>query len=83
MYFMVSVGYFLLFFFGLELVIVFMVCFVVFDKYKGYSVEVGVKFIFLVLFFSGIFFYGIFMIYGIVGILYFEDIFVGLIGILL
>ena len=64
MYFMVSAGHFLLFFLGLELATVPMACLVAFDKYKGHSAEAGAKFILSALFSSGIFLYGISMIYG-------------------
>ena len=74
MYFMISAGHFLLFFLGLELATVPMACLVVFDKYKGNSAEAGAKFILYALFSSGIFLYGVSLIYGAVGSLYFEDI---------
>ena len=74
MYFMVSAGHFLLFFLGLELATVPMACLVAFDKYKGNSAEAGAKFILYALFSSGIFLYGVSLIYGAVGSLYFEDI---------
>lgn len=80
MYFMVSAGHFLLFFLGLELATVPMACLVAFDKYKGHSAEAGAKFILSALFSSGIFLYGISMIYGTAGTLYFEDIPAGLTG---
>ena len=74
MYFMVSAAHFLLFFLGLELATVPMACLVVFDKYKGNSAEAGAKFILYALFSSGIFLYGVSLIYGAVGSMYFEDI---------
>ena len=80
MYFMVSAGHFLLFFLGLELATVPMACMIAFDKYKGHSAEAGAKFILSALFSSGIFLYGISMIYGTIGTLYFEDIPAGLNG---
>ena len=80
MYFMVSAGHFLLFFLGLELATVPMACLIAFDKYKGNSAEAGAKFILSALFSSGIFLYGISMIYGTIGTMYFEDIPAGLDG---
>lgn len=80
MYFMVSAGHFLLFFLGLELATVPMACMIAFDKYKGYSAEAGAKFILSALFSSGIMLYGISMIYGTIGTLYFTDIPTGLVG---
>lgn len=80
MYFMVSAGHFLLFFLGLELASVPMACMIAFDKYKGHSAEAGAKFILSALFSSGLMLYGISMIYGSIGTLYFEDIPAGLDG---
>ena len=80
MYFMISAGHFLLFFLGLELATIPMACLIAFDKYKGHSAEAGAKFILSALFSSGIFLYGISMIYGTIGTLYFEDIPAGLDG---
>lgn len=80
MYFMVSAGHFLLFFLGLEMATIPMACLVAFDKYKGHSAEAGAKFILSALFSSGIFLYGVSMIYGTVGTLYFEDIPAGITG---
>ena len=74
MYFMISSGHFLLFFLGLELATVPMACLVAFDKYKGHSAEAGAKFILYSLFSSGIFLYGISLLYGATGSLYFDDI---------
>ena len=80
MYFMVSAGHFLLFFLGLELASVPMACMIAFDKYKGHSAEAGAKFILSALFSSGIMLYGVSMIYGTIGTLYFEDVPAGLNG---
>ena len=80
MYFMVSAGHFLLFFIGLELASVPMACMIAFDKYKGHSAEAGAKFILSALFSSGIMLYGVSMIYGTIGTLYFEDVPAGLDG---
>lgn len=80
MYFMVSAGHFLLFFLGLELASVPMACMIAFDKYKGHSAEAGAKFILSALFSSGIMLYGISMIYGTIGTLYFTDVPAGLDG---
>lgn len=74
MFFMMSAGNFLLFFIGLEMATIPMACLVAFDKYKGYSAEAGAKFILSALFSTGIMLYGISMIYGTVGTLYFDDI---------
>ncbi len=73
MYFMVSAGHFLLFFIGLELATIPMACLVTFDKYRHHSAEAGAKFILSAMFSSGIFLYGISMLYGTTGTLYFAD----------
>lgn len=80
MFFMVSAGHFLLFFLGLELASVPMACLIAFDKNKGHSAEAGAKFILSALFSSGLMLYGISMIYGTIGTLYFQDIPAGLNG---
>ncbi len=74
MYFMVSAGHFLLFFVGLELATIPMACLITFDKYRHHSAEAGAKFILSAMFSSGIFLYGVSMLYGTVGTLYFADI---------
>ena len=57
-----------------------MACMIAFDKYKGHSAEAGAKFILSALFSSGIMLYGVSMIYGSIGTLYFEDVPAGLDG---
>lgn len=79
-YFMLSAGHFLLFFLGLELATIPLACLIAFDKYKDNSAEAGAKFILSALFSSGLFLYGISMIYGTVGTLYFKDIVAGING---
>lgn len=74
MYFMVSADHFLLFFLGLELATVPMACLVAFDKYKEHSGEAAAKFILYALFSSGIFLYGVSLLYGAAGSLYFADV---------
>ena len=74
MYFMVSADHFLLFFLGLELATVPMACLVAFDKYKEHSGEAAAKFILYALFSSGIFLYGVSLLYGATGSLYFADV---------
>lgn len=74
MYFMVSSGHFLMFFIGLELASVPMTALVAFDKKRHESAEAGVKFILLALFSSALLLYGISLIYGATGTLYFNEI---------
>lgn len=80
MYFMISSGNFLLFFIGLETASVPMAALVAFDKYHNNAAEAGAKYILSALFASGLMLYGISLIYGTVGTLYFEDIPAGISG---
>ncbi len=80
MYFMISSGNFLLFFIGLETASVPMATLVAFDKYKHNSAEAGAKYILSAVFASGLMLYGISLIYGTVGTLYFEDVPAGITG---
>ena len=80
MYFMISSGNFLLFFIGLETASVPMAALVAFDKYKHKSAEAGAKYILSAVFASGLMLYGISLIYGTTGTLYFEDIPAGIDG---
>ena len=45
-----------------------------FDKYRGHSAEAGAKYILCALFASGLMLYGISLLYGAVGTLYFDDV---------
>ena len=73
MYVMMSSGNFLLFFLGLEMASVPMACLVAFDKYKNDSAEAAAKYILTATFSSGVMLYGISMLYGATGTLYFDD----------
>lgn len=75
MYFMISSGHFLMFFIGLELASVPMAALVTFDKYRYESAEAGAKFILLALFSAALLLYGISLIYGSCGTLYFTKVF--------
>lgn len=74
MYLMISSGNFLLFFIGIETASIPMAALVAFDKYKHNSAEAGAKYILSAVFASGLSLYGISLIYGTTGTLYFEDI---------
>lgn len=80
MYFMTSAGHFLLFFVGLETASVPMATLVAFNKYRHHSAEAGAKYILMALFSSGLLLYGLSLIYGTVGTLYFDDVAAGLTG---
>lgn len=78
MYFMISAGNFLMFFIGLETASIPLATLAAFDKYKQQSAEAGAKYILTAVFASGLSLYGISLIYGTTGTLYFEDIPAGL-----
>lgn len=80
MYLMISAGNFLLFFIGLETASIPMATLAAFDKYKHKSAEAGAKYILSAAFASGLSLYGISLIYGTVGTLYFQDIPAGITG---
>lgn len=74
MYFMISAGHFLMFFIGLETASIPMAALVAFDKYRHHSAEAGAKYILTALFSSALLLYGLSMIYGTSGTLYFSDL---------
>ena len=73
MYFMISAGHFLMFFIGLETASIPLATLVAFDKYRHHSAEAGAKYILTALFSSGLLLYGLSLIYGTTGTLYFAD----------
>ncbi|MDR2854420.1 MAG: NADH-quinone oxidoreductase subunit N [Prevotellaceae bacterium] len=74
MYFMISAGNFLLFFIGLETASIPMTTLIAFDKIQHKSAEAGVKYILSAAFSSAIMIFGISLIYGANGTLYFGDV---------
>ena len=74
MYFMVSAGHFLMFFIGLELASIPMTALIAFTKNHQESAEAAAKYILTALFSSGLLLYGISLLYGTCGTLYFNDI---------
>jgi len=74
MYFMISSGNFLMFFIGLETASIPMATLVAFDKYNHKSAEAGAKYILSAVFASSISIFGISLIYGSTGTLYFNEI---------
>ena len=74
MYFMISAGNFLMFFIGLETASIPMAALIAFDKYRHNSAEAGAKYILTALFSSALLLFGLSMIYGSAGTLYFEDL---------
>lgn len=77
---MISSGHFLMFFLGLEMASVPMACLVALDKYRHNSAEASAKYILTATFSSGVMLYGISMLYGATGHLYFGDFTNALIG---
>jgi NADH-quinone oxidoreductase subunit N len=73
MYFMISAGHFLMFFIGLELASVPMTALVAFTKKNQESAEASAKYILTALFSSALLLYGISLLYGTCGTLYFDD----------
>jgi NADH-quinone oxidoreductase subunit N len=74
MYLMISAGHFLMFFIGIETASIPMATLVAFNKYNHKSAEAGAKYILSAVFASGISLFGISMIYGATGSLYFDDL---------
>ena len=74
MNFMISSGDFLMFYLGLELATIPIAVLAAYETYKAKSAEAGIKLILLAAFSSGITLYGISMIYGTTGSIYFDEI---------
>lgn len=72
--YMVSAGDFLIFFIGLETASIPVAGLAAYDRYKSKSAEAGAKLILLSAISSGILLFGISMIYGATGSIYFSDI---------
>ncbi len=74
MNFMVSAGDFLTFYLGLETATIPIAGLAAFDKYKSQSAEAGIKLILSSALSSGILLFGLSMIYGATGSIYFADV---------
>lgn len=74
MYFMVSAGDFLFFYIGLETASIPMAALVAMNKKGSEGVEAAAKYILTASFSSGIMLFGISLIYGVCGSLYFEEV---------
>ena len=74
MFFMISAGDFLMFYIGLETATIPVAALAAFDRYKNKSAEAGIKLIFSSALSSGIMLYGISMLYGTTGSVYFSDV---------
>jgi len=72
--FMISAGHFLMFYIGIELATIPIAALAAFDRYKNKSAEAGIKLILSSALSSGILLYGLSMIYGTTGTLYFSEV---------
>jgi NADH-quinone oxidoreductase subunit N len=80
MNYMISSGDFLMFYLGLELATIPIAALAAYERFKEKSAEAGVKLIFTSALSSGILLYGLSMIYGTTGSLYFTDVISGING---
>ena len=74
MYFMISAGDFLMMYLGLELATIPMAALIAFNLKSVKSIEAGAKFILLAALSSGIMLFGISLIYGTSGSIYYTDV---------
>ena len=74
MNFMISAGHFLMFYIGLELATIPLAALAAFERYRNRSAEAGIKLILSSALSSGILLFGLSMIYGTVGSLYFPEV---------
>jgi NADH-quinone oxidoreductase subunit N len=74
MYFMISAGHFLMFFIGIETASIPMATLVAFNKFNHKSSEAGAKYLLSAVFATGISLFGMSLIYGATGTLYFSDL---------
>jgi NADH-quinone oxidoreductase subunit N len=74
MNFMISAGHFLIFYIGIELATIPIAALAAFDRYKNKSAEAGIKLILSSALSSGVLLYGLSMIYGTTGSLYFKEV---------
>lgn len=74
MNFMISAGHFLIFYIGIELATIPIAALAAYERYKNKSAEAGIKLILSSALSSGILLYGLSMIYGTTGTLYFSEV---------
>ncbi|MEI6898235.1 MAG: NADH-quinone oxidoreductase subunit N [Bacteroidota bacterium] len=74
MNYMICSGDFMMFYLGLELATIPIATLAAYDRYKEHSAEAGVKLIFTSALSSGILLYGLSMIYGTTGSVYFDEV---------
>jgi len=74
MNFMISAGHFLMFYIGLELATIPIAALAAYDRYNNKSAEAGIKLILISALSSGVLLYGLALIYGTTGTLYFNEV---------
>ncbi len=74
MNFMISSGHFLMFYLGIELATIPLAALAAYDRYQNRSAEAGIKLILSSTLSSGILLFGLSMIYGVTGSLYFAEV---------
>jgi NADH-quinone oxidoreductase subunit N len=74
MNFMISAGHFLIFYIGIELATIPIAALAAYDRYRNKSAEAGIKLILSSALSSGVLLYGLSMIYGTTGTLYFNEV---------
>lgn len=72
--FMISAGHFLIFYIGIELATIPIAALAAYDRYNNKSAEAGIKLILSSALSSGVLLYGLSMIYGTTGTLYFSEV---------
>ncbi len=73
MNFMISAGHFTMFYIGLELATIPLTALAAYERYSNKSAEAGIKLILISALSSGVLLYGLAMLYGTTGTLYFEQ----------
>ena len=74
MNFMISSGHFLMFYLGIELATIPLAALAAYDRYQNRSAEAGIKLILSSTLSSGILLFGLSMIYGVTGSLYYPEV---------
>jgi NADH-quinone oxidoreductase subunit N len=74
MNFMISAGHFLMFYIGIELATIPLAALAAYERFKNRSAEAGIKLILSSALSSGILLFGLSMIYGTTGSLYFSEV---------
>jgi len=72
--FMISAGHFLMFYIGIELATIPIAALAAYDRYRNKSAEAGIKLILSSALSSGVLLFGLSMIYGTTGTMYFSEV---------